>query len=636
MIEAKQAQRVLFFVAGIAFLTTMVNATTAPKLVQKLGITAMPQARIALVKMFHEQLVGWSTSSGNPPEVTHALKHMLHEAYEHIAHQQVAKVGPVSKRLSEGDLLVQGEGAGGSCQNNVDIVKQLKEQVKLYNEIPQDELHRGMLGGALPTNLLGKVDDMIELIEKQWVDEGMAKVVNSVFLQLVYNNYWKLIEEGELRPGSAESEVLMTSVRVSLSPYRTDLIDFEFVYDKMVADAVFTDTEGDEGDDEFGALADADMAAVAKEGGCLGALVASWQFNISVGVCIMLNSLQVCCEEALREPGTAIDSHPIWLILDSFFTVFFLFEFVAKVIPMKCSYFANNWNRFDFFLVWVGVFGLCMSFATAGKEAEMAGKTRIIRVARVLRTLRFLRIFRLFHARMSADKFVSMELARHMKKVTTLYCFIHAHMTAQVDLVKYFGGNGKLDEANESEIARCILQSQTFTYRALIERAKTQAELGEKMFTDLTNLYKRKHITEGLGGWIMKAHSDGALSATEAHAILHPLNHLIADTVATLASRAEGVVDGEEDAKLFEKQMSTLEGTKEKEKGTIQTTMIEVKSEEGTSPSNTPPTQAQFQEGPAEASVPEPASSPHEDTLREPDDHCVMSTPHEHKDARVA
>merc|ERR1719335_513583 len=127
---------------------------------------------------------------------------------------------------------------------------------------------------------------------------------------------------------------------------------------------------------------------------------------------------------------------------------------------MKLSYFGSNWNRFDFFLVWVGLFGLIMSIVTRGKEAELAGKTRIIRVARVLRTLRFLRIFRLFHARMSADKFVSMELARHMKKATTLDCFVRAHVMAQVDLVKYFGGNGKLDEANESEIARTILQSQ--------------------------------------------------------------------------------------------------------------------------------------------------------------------------------
>merc|ERR1719478_1730436 len=138
-----------------------------------------------------------------------------------------------------------------------------------------------------------------------------------------------------------------------------------------------------------------------------------------------------------------------------------------KLIPMKCSYFGSNWNRFDFFLVWVGIFGLVMSIVTHGKEAELAGKTRIIRVARVLRTLRFLRIFRLFHARMSADKFVSMELARHMKKVVTLDCYVRAHCMAQIDLVKYFGGNGEIDEVHETELGRCVLQSQIATYKAL-------------------------------------------------------------------------------------------------------------------------------------------------------------------------
>jgi len=214
-----------------------------------------------------------------------------------------------------------------------------------------------------------------------------------------------------------------------------------------------------------------------------------------------------------------------------------------KLIALKLAYFKSNWNRFDFALVWIGVFGLVMSIATYGEAPNKSGK--IIRVARVLRTLRFLRIFRLMHARMSADKFVSQELARHMKKVTILDCFVRAHVRAQLDLIKYFGGNGKLDEVNECEIARCILQSQVSTYRALRDAAHTQEQLGIDTFKDLQNLHKRKAITEGLSQWVLTAHADGALSATEAHAIVHPLNHLIAHTVKTLADRSEGVIKEE-------------------------------------------------------------------------------------------
>merc|ERR1719331_1954019 len=216
---------------------------------------------------------------------------------------------------------------------------------------------------------------------------------------------------------------------------------------------------------------------------------------------------------------------------------------------LKLAYFKSTWNRFDFFLVWVGVFGLVMSIATFGKGAEMAGKTRILRIARVLRTLRFLRIFRLFHAKMNGDKYVSLELAREFKKVTVLTCFVRAHVMAQLDLVKYFGGNGKLDEANESEIARCIIQSQVVTYKALCLIAATQEHMGGTIYTELENLYSRKHITEGLSKWVLQAHKDGALSATEAHAILHPLNHMVAECLALLSERAEGMMESEESQK---------------------------------------------------------------------------------------
>jgi len=111
--------------------------------------------------------------------------------------------------------------------------------------------------------------------------------------------------------------------------------------------------------------------------------------------------------------------------------------------------------------------------------------------------------------------------------------------------VKYFGGNGKLDEANESEIARCILQSQVAVYKALCVISSVQEEMGEGIYRELENLYRRKHITEGLSKWVLKAHKDGALSATEAHAILHPLNHMVAECVQLLSERAEGFMEAD-------------------------------------------------------------------------------------------
>jgi len=618
-ITEKTARRMLFFVSGIAFLTTMVNATTAPTLVAKLGITALPHARKALLKMFHCQLVVWSTDSKYPPEVTETLKEMLHEAEHHIDHQSVSENGPkstrtVAKVAPEGHgkpsaghgkpssspkpksgmgtgAVVAPEKAGNSSmtlysarcstmqyQSNPDVIVELREAEAAYKALPQED--KGLMGKALEENLLGKVDGIIDLVKDQYVDVGTAKVVNQIFLTLVYNNYWKFISEGALRPGSVESEVLFTSVRMSLSPYRSDLVDYSYVHEKMLADKEFAKAGGNESDDDIGGgLADAEVAGAVDKGSRCGSLVASWQFNVSVVLAILFNSLQVAAEEIWKKEG---DDNIAWLGLDGFFSMFFLFEFFSKFCAMKCGYFKTWWNRFDFFLVTVGVFGFVMGIATMGQGSEMAGKTRIIRIARVLRTLRFLRIFRLFHARMSADKYVSLELARHMKKVVTLDCFIRAHTMAQVDLIKYFAGNNEVDMVHETELGRCVLQSQVVTYQALCQVAKTQAQLGDEVYLELKGLHKRKMITEGLGQFVMDAHSDGAISATEAHSILHPLNHNIAQCVRTLADRAEGVLETKKSGDGKDVHVDPMKGDGTNSRGSrgqeVQETPVAVKS----------------------------------------------------------
>jgi len=130
-----------------------------------------------------------------------------------------------------------------------------------------------------------------------------------------------------------------------------------------------------------------------------------------------------------------------------------------------------------------------------------------------------------------------------MKKIVTLSCFIRAHLSAQVALVKYYGGNGKIDEIEECELGRCILQSQVSTYKALTEAAHTQHQLGPELFKELQTLYKRKKITEGLSNFVLGAHHDCAISAFEAHKILHPLHDHVAECMYTLNQRADGVLD---------------------------------------------------------------------------------------------
>jgi len=581
-ITQRDAQRLLFFVSGIAFLTTTVNATTAPFLVHKLGITATSQARRTLLKMFHRRLVIQSQEADNPPEVTDSLKQTLNEAGHEVDMFKTTKGGPQATRAttmsneSVGDpsgvlngdvasmISLDTDGwrsdgipmghASSICEpkfeTNQDVIRQLVEQRALYELIPPEEFE--LLGEEIPPNLLGKVDHMTTLLKKEWVDEGMAKVVNQCFLSLLYNNYLQLVEEGEVRPGSPESDTLLTSVRLSLSPYRADLVDYSYIYasvvkgkdidDDTMEDSVFLGkNKNTQTMKKLPTTAERLGQSQQPDKGCLGTFVTSAKFNIGVAVAILLNSVQVIAEEIWRDESN--DGSDVWLTLDAIFTVIFMAEFACKFTWKKCKYFQDGWNRFDFILVVLGVFGLITSVVTRGGGADsIAGQSRIIRVARVLRTLRFLRIFRLFHARLSQDKFVSEELAEIMKKVITLNAFIRGHLTAQNDLIKFFGGAGEMDPV-ETEIARCILQSQVSTYKALMEAAKTQQQMGVAIMEELRNLHKRKNITTGLSNFVLAAHGSGAINASEANAILHPLNHQVAVCLKTINDRAEGVMD---------------------------------------------------------------------------------------------
>jgi len=547
-VSKEDAQRLLFYVSGVAFLTIGVNASTSPWLVNKLCLTALPWARKTLLKMFHEQLVLWSVAHEVPPEVTESLKHMLQEADQGIQsfHSGSAVIPFRASHIHVAD-----------CQSNLSLIEAWKEQKDLYDNTEKatnyflgedfddqvDENSKETVANLLGNSSdgKGKVDDMIKLLGQTLVNRDVAKAVNQVFLKVLQNNYWKLIEGGSLRPGSPESEVLLTSVQISLSNHHADLSDYDFVNQKLTVDADFSDEDPE--NDGDGLLSDPAYVGASKTG-CSGRIASSWQFNTGIVVAIGLNSIQVVVEEIWRDPDNKeVDGHIGWMLLDGLFILIFFLEFVVKISWLRCSYFGDWWNRFDCFLVWVGLIGLLASAYTHGAEEKLAGETRIVRVGRVLRTLRFLRIFKLFHARMSADKFVSMSLARHVKKASTLACFIRAHVRAQMDLVKYFGGNGVIDEVEEAELARCVIQSQVVTYMALREAASSQQALGDKVCSELQILLKRRLIAKGLSEFVLTAHQDGAISATEAHAILHPMNQLIAECVQKLNDRTEGVLD---------------------------------------------------------------------------------------------
>jgi len=688
MVSEQDGKRVLFFVCGVALLTTVINATTAPALVRFLGLASLPEAQSQLLKLLTQQLMAWSINSGYPSEVTSSLTQLMKELQDHIDHQKHSRMsceqvdagmrvsilrtatnahaahpaegeprrkisqdhqhqhhflaqpsearsavsteaptivtdgGPISNisrarsgSTTSGAHYIDYQPSRASLTQRVSrslpsrpsffqraktqtveekkgLIKKLRAGEAMYRKLCDsntDATLRTMLfikGGTTHSckgipdeTLLGHVDRMVEAIDDSDVDPNMAQVVNKAFLQLVNAQYWKQIEYRDLRPGSEEAKILLTSIQVALSTGNQDLLDFNFILRRLKKVSaqgagdwwqVFPEEAADDHDfvencvrksdrlrnsagellapEKFGPAASArserstflSMNTNTTAGSflvrCCRAIVASASFHIVMAVAIILNGVYVGVEENYGDT-TGLG----WLLAEASFTFLFLFEFVVKFAALSWGYFKSGPNIFDFVLVLLGIFGLIMSiveYAAGGDSVE--DLTGVIRISRVFRVLRFLRVFRLFHAKLSADKEVSVELAQHMLRLSCYMSYIGAHLSSQVSLVKYFGG---LDlSVEENEICRCIIQSQVYVYRAIELTIQEEKSLDEKgLLDDLRWTLERKEITEGLEEFVMLAFKDGAITAREAHSIVHPLHHQLAECLQKINDTAEGI-----------------------------------------------------------------------------------------------
>jgi hypothetical protein len=216
----------------------------------------------------------------------------------------------------------------------------------------------------------------------------------------------------------------------------------------------------------------------------------------------------------------------VWLCAECFFWLLFFLEFVVTALALRLDYFLDAWHSFDFLLVIVGFVGIVVSFVQL-KEGHMdSSAARIVRVALAFRVLRLLRLFRLleFFMKLTVDKSVSAEGAKRIHTMTVLDAFIRAHLLAQVSLVKFFGGNGEIDEASEADMGRCILQSQVQVYRAIEMARVEEATMDPLVLEEMRSAHRRKDITETLETFVADAYKRGAISGREAESILHPLN----------------------------------------------------------------------------------------------------------------
>jgi hypothetical protein len=129
-----------------------------------------------------------------------------------------------------------------------------------------------------------------------------------------------------------------------------------------------------------------------------------------------------------------------------------------------------------------------------------------------------------------------------MTYVAALTAYIMAHLESQKDLIRFFGGNGKVDEEHESELARCIVQSQCMVYEAIDMAVNESRHLDSGILLEVDMIKTCASVMEYLESYILSAHKHGALNTREAESILGPMHERLTESLSILQRVSDGIL----------------------------------------------------------------------------------------------
>jgi hypothetical protein len=260
------------------------------------------------------------------------------------------------------------------------------------------------------------------------------------------------------------------------------------------------------------------------------------------------NADQYCTGYIQDSKGTWVmqrDEHAeMWFILEVLFTAVFFGEMVIKLIGFKWAYFKQAWNIFDFVLVQLGIVGIVVDAMQVQQQGGFdASSGRVLRLNKIFRVMRFMRVFRLVKfiqvlKHKLAGNQISLELAKHLRKISILTAFIKAHKNAQVRLMTYFGDYRK----RGVEQARCLLESQTAVHMALCMASSEVTKVERSILEWLNILRESGRVADELKNFICGAQQVGVVSSREADALLEPLHERRRNWYLLLRESEMGIV----------------------------------------------------------------------------------------------
>jgi hypothetical protein len=127
-----------------------------------------------------------------------------------------------------------------------------------------------------------------------------------------------------------------------------------------------------------------------------------------------------------------------------------------------------------------------------------------------------------------------------MMKKTILSGFIRAHLGAEKKLVDYFGLRGKVDTP---EVARCLLQSKVFVYKAIKLLCLEESKLSKELLEEMAIAEECRAAAEDCAKFIKKVKYNGVLTNVEAESMLHPLYDSIQKFIQDVKDAHKGQVD---------------------------------------------------------------------------------------------
>jgi len=540
-IEQSEADRIMFFTGGIAALTLMLNATTCPKLMALLGLTATTASKKRMMLNIHSRLV--EAAQDRSPSVKIVLNRMLDDVRHHIedeCHVQEEDDSSYSSNNSQavvcsndvsgmGDLFKHRQ-CGPQCQCGGKLFTTSALLLQKFYRAKEEFSHvsdhcKRLLGWTDDQPLLALEQDMIELVQSTEAESSMVRSVTESLLALVCSEYWNQIRKHQFVKGTRSAEILLSSSTAAFGFAEKGLLDFLRVKQQLGIHDELTHDLPRRSNTFSRMISPISSISSDAQAGCLTKVVESTIFKTLMIFVILANAIVIVVE----------DNSMAFVVIDATFLLIYTMEFLMKLAVMRWKYFADGWNALDFMCVVLGVFGISMKIAvevgtadedSVSSEMQLMRLNRIFKIMRIMRVVVIMKFARQMHARFKG-KTISKELATQLETISTLKAFVEAHIASQSKLLKFLGnsetGQARLDECEE---ARCILESWTQVYHAV---ALGAAEI-EKIEADapwitggMAVMRESTCIMEEFTEFVVSAARAGILKEREAECIIHPI-----------------------------------------------------------------------------------------------------------------